>query len=1598
MLVAGRTTIDKNGERHVEQYPATMRRTREGKEVSPGKTLRLAVVQQGATGTSVRNVMDSLYSAMVRLGYEVRLLAKSREALDTEIVLGWCVPYFCRKTDAAMVCSIDPIDGWGWLPQQVVDKNAMCDVLFGLSRESCAQIMALGITNVEWLPLGATKTQGAKWEDKPLAKAITENRDCFWFLTVGAMQPRKMYPDLVRAFSEEFAGEARVRLGVKATRPDKGWGTDCASLTRSIAGDMADAIVYDDSDYSPEGMAWLYRNVGVYATASAMEGWGLPPLEAMAHCCIVVATAASGHKDFVTEDNAVIIPTSREMVGTEGVDEHCRAVTAQGLTWERATVDDIRKALRQAYTLSDFERAGRVENGLVTATAFSWERAASSVVRAIQERGVRLKRAQHGEWVAPENIRVAILIPTLNYRNLLGQCLGTLGTTTGVEFEVIVCDDGSEDDTVGMVESFRAGSPYPLHSFRHEQRMGLPVSRDDLVAYAKQLGDEITHICFLDADIEVVDTEWLAKLCSLHIDGMSAPKLLLPNGRLQCAGGAPIDPRHVELGIRGYGQKDGPEFDNPMEVDHIVGACMFMSLDLWRDGYIATDHEYPMRYCDDTDLCLQMKRRTGEHCWYWPQASLVHHCNQLRPRTEKEVREHTASSQTSLERFRAKWYPRPNRTRRHPNTNDWCVAIRPYGHAGTSCARVMDHLTTGLRQCDISVAVLETWEKPEADEILIGWGSGAIEDGAAQCVVIDPIDGWQWGPDEVARKNKGARCLLGLSEYSCNAIRKLGVERVYPLPLGIDKRLFFPESGAVMPVQIMDNAHVVVNGAATPTFWFLTIAAIQTRKGIDGIVEAFQGTFGADEPVGLLIHNNIRPGSGALPFKFYLERLVQDKDSARIVYSDSPLTDMQLRRMYSAAGAYVSGSRIEGWGWPPMEAMACGTPVVLTNYAGHKDYATEENAYLVACSEESMASAPLEHGLTRHLSQQLVWGVPDIDDMCARMWQVYEECQNGVPQDRLVAMERTVDRFTPELTAKYAIAAIEAEGLPLHREEAKRQTVTDVRPLRVVDNTPVVSVVMPLYNYADMLPRAVASVRAQTYTNWELIIVDDGSTDGGAEVADGLAAQDKRIRVIRHGVNRRLPVTRNTGIAAARGRYVMFLDPDDEYLPHAIQRLLDHMEARPGIALCYGNFQWEDGSAGGAEPYRWTTLADHNCIPCQATMTDVIALRATGGNDTTMVHAEDWDQWLRLAAVSNNAVRYVGPEPLYVLHQHDRQLTLDTTGVRAHDSIVREKAVVYHDALADSIHVAHVSFVLHPHGAQEVLRQLVCGLRQVKHSVYVPERGGALENVIAEYASIHTLDELDMLEADVLHVHNPHPPAFRKWLEGGTTIPIVMTRHGQEDVADGVLGAVASNGMDVFCWQNKEGQFCIPNGIDYSLLPEQRERMSGAHTVVMVGRFAEVKRPLLFAKICEELEGRRPGAFRFFFVGGTGEEPLFSDMKAHLGFPICWIPECSHEASLGAMNLADTMLLTSESEGRPMTLLEARGMGLHCIASDVGGVSAIEGVQTIPVTAGVDAWVDAVLRSPGRGAPCRNPEHDGSLMATRYNWLYRSMVLRGRKN
>ena len=128
--------------------------------------------------------------------------------------------------------------------------------------------------------------------------------------------------------------------------------------------------------------------------------------------------------------------------------------------------------------------------------------------------------------------------------------------------------------------------------------------------------------------------------------------------------------------------------------------------------------------------------------------------------------------------------------------------------------------------------------------------------------------------------------------------------------------------------------------------------------------------------------------------------------------------------------------------------------------------------------------------------------------------------------------------------------------------------------------SPTVSIILPTYNRARFLPQAIASICSQQWTDWELIIVDDGSTDETAAIIGGLTSPIQQPVTFIQQENRGAYGARNTGLDHATGKYIAFFDSDDEWLPHHLQDCVDALEANPDVDWVYGACRMIDDTSG----------------------------------------------------------------------------------------------------------------------------------------------------------------------------------------------------------------------------------------------------------------------------------------------------------------------------------------------------------------------------------------------------------------------------------
>lgn len=294
-----------------------------------------------------------------------------------------------------------------------------------------------------------------------------------------------------------------------------------------------------------------------------------------------------------------------------------------------------------------------------------------------------------------------------------------------------------------------------------------------------------------------------------------------------------------------------------------------------------------------------------------------------------------------------------------------------------------------------------------------------------------------------------------------------------------------------------------------------------------------------------------------------------------------------MRGFVRGAGVYLSVAR-ETFGTGMLEALACGVPVLSWDYGGASEIITHKvHGYLA------------EPGNYNDLIEGL--------NYCLKHRQALGEA----------GRQLVIDRYQwKDVIPNYA--RVYQEALNATRHEVK------------------VSIVCTSYNLGRYLPDAVRSVKEQQFHDWELIIVNDASTDNTAQIADALAAEDDRIRVIHNQHNTHVSEARNIGFRNARGQYMMALDADDMLGPDALRVLTRALDQDPSIQIACGSMEVFDGRG---DPFvsEWPPanityqgqIAKQNQLPYSALCRREVWERLGGYRRRIRTGVEDADFWTR---------------------------------------------------------------------------------------------------------------------------------------------------------------------------------------------------------------------------------------------------------------------------------------------------------------------------------------------------------------------------------
>lgn len=228
---------------------------------------------------------------------------------------------------------------------------------------------------------------------------------------------------------------------------------------------------------------------------------------------------------------------------------------------------------------------------------------------------------------------------------------------------------------------------------------------------------------------------------------------------------------------------------------------------------------------------------------------------------------------------------------------------------------------------------------------------------------------------------------------------------------------------------------------------------------------------------------------------------------------------------------------------------------------------------------------------------------------------------------------------------------------------------------------------MSVYNGEAYLEEAIESVINQTFKSWELIVINDCSTDSTSQILAKIAATDDRIRVYTNEVNLKLPSSLNKAISFCTGKYIARMDADDICLSNRLEKQYRFMEDHPNITLSSCRFMtvkngiYTPGGAGAR--------CDHDAIQALLLMTNpilhpgVIAkadILKKLNYDTSLTCTEDLELWTRMAA--ENYQLQIQPEYLFIYRLHDKQIT-STSLERQHTEVLKIEQKYYASLLQE---------------------------------------------------------------------------------------------------------------------------------------------------------------------------------------------------------------------------------------------------------------------------------------------------------------------------
>jgi GT2 family glycosyltransferase len=536
-------------------------------------------------------------------------------------------------------------------------------------------------------------------------------------------------------------------------------------------------------------------------------------------------------------------------------------------------------------------------------------------------------------------VPATLVILTWNGFAYTKRCLDTLRSKTEhPEYRVVVVDNGSTDGTLEYLET-----QDHITLIRNHSNFGFGRANNIAIRGAPSDHD----IVLLNNDIEIHQSDWLLRMqAAAYVAadiGVVGCRLSRPEGMLQHAG-AYMPPETFWGQQIGGGEKDINQYNDDRDVESVVFACVYLKRDvLERVGLLDEDY---FCYFEDTDYCYRAAA-SGYRILCCGGVTLVHHENAS---TKVNGITHSSLFRKGQRTFRGKWEETLRRNRYNREIGWHSILNFPTGYAISSRA-----LITALDRQGVYVSyrylygpgttfpyteaedsesyTLNTIRSrklaPRVPQVVYGQGDMFQANFGAYRVGYTMLETDRIPADWVRQANAMDE-IWSPSTFNANTFRASGIEKpIHIIPLGIDPDYFNPR---------------ISRSPLIGVYTFLSVFEWGERKAPELLLRAFNEEFRAEEPAILLAKViNVDPG---VDVQQEIANLGLNSSGGRIHFSlNQFVPTYQLGVLYRSADCFVLTTRGEGWGMPVIEAMACGVPVIATNWGAHCDYMTADNAY-----------------------------------------------------------------------------------------------------------------------------------------------------------------------------------------------------------------------------------------------------------------------------------------------------------------------------------------------------------------------------------------------------------------------------------------------------------------------------------------------------------------------------------------------------------------------------------------------------------------------------------------------------------------------------